>query len=94
MTTHNAVTTYIMTNVFPAIMANHISRMPRPKEVLIVVDESGSVVQEPYKDTESISLYETMKHTLILLSRLDSKNMTQIMLNSLSQIVPFALLSS
>ena len=68
-------------------MTNHIARMPRPKEVLIVVDESGNVVQEPYKDTESISLYETMKHTLILLARLDSKSMTQIMLNSLTQIV-------
>ncbi len=88
MSTHNAIVTYISNTVFPAVMSNYIARMPRPEEVLIVVDESGNVVQEVYKDTESISLYESMKHTLILLSRLDSKNMTQIMLHSLSQIVP------
>ena len=68
-------------------MENHISKMPKPKEVLVVEDESGNVIQEPYKDTESISLYETMKRTLITLAILDGKTMTQIILKILGQIV-------
>lgn len=79
--------TLIQEQFFPAVMENHITRMPRPKEVLVVQDESGNVVQEMYKDTESISLYETMKRTLITLAILDGKSMTQIILRILGQIV-------
>ncbi len=73
--------------IFPQVIENHMSRMPKPKEVLITTDDSGNVIQEPYKDTESISLYETMKQTLIILATLDNKVMTQIILKILSQIV-------
>jgi hypothetical protein len=52
-------------------------------QVLIVIDESGNVEEEQYKDTESISLYETMRQTLIMLTILNSKDMTNIMLELL-----------
>jgi len=70
-------------------MENHISKMPKPREVRIVKDETGNVVEETYKDTESISLYETMKKTLIQLAILDNKSMTQIILKILGLIVFF-----
>lgn len=61
--------------------------MPRPKEVLVVQDESGNVVQEAYKDTESISLYETMRRTLITIALLDGKTMSQQILDILNRTV-------
>ena len=81
------VSSMIMEQIFPLVMENHIAKMPKPKEVLVVQDESGNVIQEPYKDTESISLYETMKRTLIELAILDGQNMTRIILKILEQIV-------
>lgn len=72
---------------FPSVVENHVARMPRPKEVLVVQDESGNVIQETYKDTESISLYETMKKTLITLAILDGKGMSQQILDILNRVV-------
>ena len=69
------------------MMENHIGKMPKPKEVLIVQDESGNIIQEPYRDTESINLYETMKHTLINLAILDGKEMISKIKKTLNQIV-------
>jgi exportin-1 len=87
LASNNNVTVVISHEIFPYVMANHISHIPRPKEVLVTVDESGNVVQESYKDTESISLYETMKRTLTILSLTDNQNMTKIMLERLQLIV-------
>lgn len=72
---------------FSLVVANHVGRMPKPKEVLIVQDESGNVVQETYKDTESISLYDTMKRTLTDLATLDGKRMCHQILDILAHIV-------
>lgn len=69
------------------MIENHVARMPRPKEVLVVQDESGNVVQEAYKDTESISLYETMKRTLITIALLDGKRMSEQILDILNRTV-------
>jgi exportin-1 len=85
----NPLLQLIYTEFFQQIMSNHVAKMPKPKEVLIEVDESGAVVEVPYKDTESISLYETMKKTLTSLSILDSKKMIQTMLTVLTDIVFF-----
>lgn len=81
------ITVIVSNELFPLIMENHISKIPKPKEVLVIVDESGNVVQEPYKDTESINLYETIKRTLMILSMIDNQNMSKCVLTRLSQIV-------
>ncbi len=81
------VSQMMCTEIFPLVAKNHIARMPRPKEVLVRTDELGNVVQEQCRDTESISLYSTMKRTLIILAILDSKEMTESMLASLKTIV-------
>lgn len=46
-----------------------ISRMAKPEEVLVVENEQGEVVRELIKDTDSITLYKTMRETLGLFYR-------------------------
>ncbi len=46
--------------------------MVKPKEVLIVIDENGEAIEELYDDTETHSLYETMRETMIYLTNLDN----------------------
>ena len=45
--------------------------MVKPKEVLIIKDENGEAVEEAFDDTETISLYETMRETLVYLTNID-----------------------
>uniref|UniRef100_A0A915ARK3 Importin N-terminal domain-containing protein n=2 Tax=Parascaris univalens TaxID=6257 RepID=A0A915ARK3_PARUN len=51
-----------------------ISRMAKPEEVLVVENEQGEVVRELIKDTDSITLYKTMRETLVYLTHLDYKD--------------------
>ena len=52
--------------------------MVKPKEVLIVIDENGEAVEEQYDDTETHSLYETMRATMIYLTNLDNQAMNRV----------------
>jgi exportin-1 len=45
--------------------------MVKPKEVLVVINEDGEAVEEVFDDTETISLYETMRETLVYLTNID-----------------------
>jgi len=45
--------------------------MVKPKEVLIVIDENGEAIEEVFDDTEIISVYETMRETLVYLTNID-----------------------
>jgi exportin-1 len=45
--------------------------MVKPKEVLVVIDENGEAVEEVFDDTETISVYETMRETLVYLTNID-----------------------
>ena len=47
-----------------------ISHMAKPEEVLVVENEQGEVVREFMKDTDAISLYKTMRETLVYLTHL------------------------
>lgn len=38
--------------------------MAKPEEVLVVENDQGEVVRELIKDTDSITLYKTMRETL------------------------------
>lgn len=46
--------------------------MAKPREVLVVIDENGEAVEEVYDDTETISIYESMRETLIYLTNIDT----------------------
>lgn len=52
-----------------------IDYMAKPKEVLVVTDENGEAVEEVFDDTETISIYETMREMLIYLTNIDTPAM-------------------
>lgn len=41
-----------------------ISRMAKPEEVIVVVNDNNEAVRELVKDTDSVVLYKTMRETL------------------------------
>ena len=61
----------IYPEVFAAIEQVMVDFMVKPKEVLIVIDENGEAVEEVFDDTEIISVYETMRETLVYLTNID-----------------------
>lgn len=60
--------------------------MAKPEEVLVVENDQGEVVRELVKDTDSITLYKTMRETLVFLTHLDSKDTEEKMTEKLSQV--------
>jgi len=61
-----------------------IKRMPKPEEVLIVEDENGEIVRETMKDSDAITLYKSMRETLVFLTHLDYEDTQTIMLEKLA----------
>lgn len=55
-----------------------IDFMAKPKEVLVVIDEDGEAVEEHFDDTETISIYELMRETLIYLTHIDQPSMDKV----------------
>jgi exportin-1 len=64
-----------------------IQRMPRPEDVLIVENDVGEIVREYMKDTDAITLFKTMRATLIFLTHLDPDDTQNIMLVKLAKQV-------
>jgi len=60
-----------------------IRRMPKPEEVLVVEDENGEIVRETFKDSDAITLYKSMRETLVFLTHLDPEDTQAIMLEKL-----------
>lgn len=57
--------------------------MAKPEEVLVVENENGEVVREFMKDTDAISLYKSMRETLVYLTHLDCVDTERIMTEKL-----------
>ena len=51
-----------------------ISRMVKPEEVIVVVNENNEAVRELVKDTDSMILYRTMRETLVTLTHLNPRD--------------------
>lgn len=64
----------IYPDVLSPVRSILISRMPRPEEVLIVEDDVGNLIKQRMTDTEMITLYNTMKETLVYLTHLDPED--------------------
>lgn len=60
-----------------------ISRMAKPEEVLVVENDNGEVVREFMKDTDAITLYKSMRETLVYLTHLDCVDTERIMTEKL-----------
>lgn len=62
-----------------------IERMVKPEEVLVVEDENGEVVREYQKETDTITLYNSMHEVLVFLTHLDYEDTENIMTEKLSR---------
>lgn len=60
-----------------------ISRMAKPEEVIVVVNENNEAVRELVKDTDSLVLYKTMRETLVYLTHLDYRDTETKMIEKL-----------
>ena len=73
---------FMHNQVYPPILEQvrlmAIDYMAKPKEVLVVTDENGEAVEEVFDDTETISIYETMRETLIYLTNIDCPSMDRV----------------
>ncbi len=76
----------IYSQILSKVRVVMIKKMPRPEEVLIV-EEEGEIVRETMKDTASITLYKSMKETLVILTHLDYEDTQAIMLDKLESQV-------
>jgi exportin-1 len=52
--------------------------MVKPKEVLVVINDDGEAVEEVFDDTETISVYETMRETLVYLTNIDKAGVDRV----------------
>ncbi len=64
-----------------------LDNMAKPKEVLIVIDENGEAVEEEIDDTETISLYETMREILIFLTNINHQKLDGAIQKRLDSLV-------
>jgi exportin-1 len=64
-----------------------ISRMAKPEEVIVVVNENNEAVRELVKDTDSLVLYKTMRETLVFLTHLDYRDTETKMIEKLQSQV-------
>lgn len=62
-----------------------IQKMVKPEEVLVVEDENGEVVREHIKETDTITLYKSMRECLVYLTHLDYEDTEMIMTDKLSR---------
>ena len=62
-----------------------IQKMVKPEEVLVVEDENGEVVREHIKETDTITLYKSMRECLVYLTHLDCEDTELIMTEKLSR---------
>lgn len=64
-----------------------ISRMAKPEEVLVTEDDTGQFIRERARDTDSITLYKSMREVLVYLTNLDPADMQDTMLSQLAKQV-------
>lgn len=74
--------TFLSQHVYPEIFHRveevMVDFMVKPKEVLVVINEDGEAVEEVFDDTETVSLYETMRETLVYLTNIDKVGVERV----------------
>jgi exportin-1 len=74
----------IYKQVFSEARKALIQVMPQPEEILIK-EEDGNIVRVTMHDTETTTLYHSMRTTLVYLTHLDPDEMEQVMLDKLNR---------
>ncbi|KAG0048244.1 Karyopherin transporter [Gryganskiella cystojenkinii] len=75
------------TEVLARLRVVMIERMVKPEEVLIVENDEGEIVREVMKESDTITLYKSMREVLVYLTHLDCLNTEQIMSDKLTKQV-------
>ncbi|KAF9192787.1 Karyopherin transporter [Haplosporangium sp. Z 767] len=60
-----------------------IEHMVKPEEVLVVENDEGEIVREVLKESDTITLYKSMREVLVYLTHLDCSNTEEIMTKKL-----------
>ncbi|KAF9919098.1 Karyopherin transporter [Lobosporangium transversale] len=74
--------TYYST-ILPRLRVVMIEHMVKPEEVLVVENDEGEIVREVLKESDTITLYKSMREVLVYLTHLDCANTEQIMTEKL-----------
>ena len=75
----------IYLDILSALRVVMIQKMVKPEEVLVVEDENGEVVREHIKETDTITLYKSMRECLVYLTHLDYEDTELIMTEKLAR---------
>ncbi|KAJ3194094.1 Karyopherin transporter [Irineochytrium annulatum] len=62
---------HIYTEILQNLRMVMIERMVKPEEVLIVQNDEGEIVREVLKESDTITLYKSMREVLVYLTHLD-----------------------
>lgn len=62
-----------------------IEKMVRPEEILIVENDEGEIVRETVRESDTITLYKSMREMLVYLTHLDVGNTERIMITMLEK---------
>ncbi|KAH7026853.1 CRM1 C terminal-domain-containing protein [Linnemannia elongata] len=75
----------LYTEILARLRVVMIERMVKPEEVLIVENDEGEIVREVMKESDTITLYKSMREVLVYLTHLDCQNTEQIMSDKLTK---------
>lgn len=75
---------HIYASVLSSLRLVMIEKMVRPEEVLVVENDEGEIVRE-YVESDTITLYKSMREVLVYLTHLDVVDTENIMTNKLAK---------
>ncbi|KAK9447227.1 CRM1 C terminal-domain-containing protein [Limtongia smithiae] len=76
---------HMYTRVLSSLRLVMIEKMVRPEEVLIVENDEGEIVREFVKESDTITLYKSMREVLVYLTHLDVVDTETIMTHKLAR---------
>ncbi|KAK7204456.1 CRM1 C terminal-domain-containing protein [Myxozyma melibiosi] len=76
---------HMYSQVLSALRLVMIEKMVKPEEVLIVENDEGEIVREFVKESDTITLYKSMREVLVYLTHLDVVDTEIIMTNKLAR---------
>ena len=93
MGTYNYDDIPLRKHIYKEVLSNlrvvMIERMVKPEEVLIVENDEGEIVREFVKESDTITLYKSMREVLVYLTHLDMMDTKEIMSEKLQKQVSF-----
>ncbi|CAB55858.2 karyopherin/importin beta family nuclear export signal receptor Crm1 [Schizosaccharomyces pombe] len=78
---------HIYKDILSTLRLVMIENMVKPEEVLIVENDEGEIVREFVKETDTITLYKSMREVLVYLTHLDVVDTEIVMTEKLARIV-------